>query len=250
MEGADDPRGINPWLRLLAVAVAVVVGALLLKVLPPIIVLALFVGGVAYVNARLKPSSSKRSKPSVADARVLGFQRSPTDPFGLVGYPLSLFSRGLDGQIVDVVWGSWRRLDVKVFEYRSVDGSGDAAPTRRFACALGAAPAGWPALSIEPEAFLTPAAERGPMRAVRLGDAFEARFDVRSDDEPFARQLLDQAVRDWMLASADPWGFEVNGRLVLAYRPAEDPVPTTEALEALGGFLDRIPKALQHGVQT
>jgi hypothetical protein len=240
---------MNPWLQLLGAAVAVVVGAVLLKVLPPIIVLALFVGGVAYLNARLKPTSSK-TKLSVADARVLGFQRSPTDPFGLVGYPLSLFSREQDGEIVDVLWGSWHRLDVKVFEYRSVDGPSDVAPTRRFACALGPAPADWPALSVEPEAFLTPAAERGPMRTVRLGGAFEGRFDVRSDDERFARQLLDRAVQDWMLASADSWGFEVNGRLVLAYRPAEGPVPTTEALEALGGFLDRIPKAAQHGVQT
>jgi hypothetical protein len=240
---------MNPWVRLLAAAVAVVMGALLLKVLPPIIVLAMFVGAVAYVNARLKPTSSK-SKRSVADARVLGLQRSPTDPFGLAGYPLSLFSREQDGEFVDVLWGSWHRLDVKVFEYRSVDDPGDAAPARRFACALGPAPAEWPALSVEPEAFLTPAAVRGPMRAVRLGGAFEARFDVRSDDESFARQLLDQAVRDWMLASDDPWGFEVNGRLVLAYRPSEGPVPTTEALEALGGFLDRIPKAARHRVQT
>jgi hypothetical protein len=241
---------MNPWLRLLGAAVAVVVGAMLLKVLPPIIVLALFVGGVAYVNARLKPSSSKKSKPSVADARVLGFQRSPTDPFGLVGYPLSLFSRGQDGEIVDVLWGSWRRLDVKVFEYRSVDGPSDTAPTRRFACALGPAPKEWPALSVEPEEFLTPAHERGTMRTVRLGGALDGRLDVRSDDERFARQLLDQRLQDWMLASADPWGFELNGRLVLAYRPAEGPVPTTEALEALGGFLDRIPKAARHRVQT
>jgi len=248
VEGADYPRGMNAWVRLLAAAGAVVAGALLLKVLPPIIVLALFVGGVAYVNARLKPTSSK-SKPSVADARVLGFQRSPTDPFGLLGYPFSLFSRGQDGEIVDVVWGSWRRLDVRVFEYRSADSPGDA-PTRRFVCVLGPAPAEWPALSVEPEAFLTPAAERGPMRTVQLGGAFEGRFDVRSDDEPFARQLLDQAVQEWMLASADPWGFEVNGRLVLAYRPAEGPVPATEALEALGGFLDRVPKAAQHRVQS
>jgi len=241
---------MNSWLRLLGAAVAVVVGALLLKVLPPIIVLALFVGGVAYVNARLKPSSSKRSKPSVADARVLGFQRSSTDTFGLVGYPLSLFSRGRDGEIVDVLWGSWHRLDVKVFEYRSLDGPSDTAPARRFACALGPAPAEWPALSVEPEGFLTPSHERGTMGMVRLGGAFDGRFDVRSDDERFARQLLDLRVQDWMLASADSWGFEVNGRLVLAYRPAEDPVPTTEALEALGGFLDHIPKALQHGLQT
>jgi hypothetical protein len=53
-----------------------------------------------------------------------------------------------------------------------------------------------------------------------------------------------------MLASADPWGFEVNGRLVLAYRPAEGPIPTREALDALGGFLDRIPKAARRRVQT
>ena len=239
---------MNAWLRLLAAAVAVVLAALLLKVLPPIIVLALFVGGVAYVNARLKPAS-RRLKPSVADARVLGFQRSPADPFGLIGYPLSLFSRGQDGEIVDVLWGSWHRLDVKVFEYRCAEGPGDVEPTRRFACALGPAPADWPALSVEPQEFLTPAVERSPMRTAGLGGAFEGRFDVRSDDEPFARQLLDPAVQDWMLASAEPWGFEVNGRLVLAYRPAEGPVPTTEALDALGGFLDRIPKGPGRRVQ-
>jgi hypothetical protein len=52
-----------------------------------------------------------------------------------------------------------------------------------------------------------------------------------------------------MLASADSWGFEVNGRLVLAYRPLEGPIPTVEALEALGGFLDRVPRAAQRRVQ-
>lgn len=249
MAGAVYPRDMNPWLRLLSVAVAVAVGALLLKLLPPIVVLALFVGGIAYANARLKPTSAK-TKPSVAEARVLGLKRSPTDPFGLLGYPLSLFSRGQDGEVVDVLWGSWRRLDVKAFEYRSTGSTSDAAAVRRFACALGPAPAEWPALSVEPEAFLTPAAERGPLRTVKVAAAaFDDRFDVRCDDDAFARQLLDPALRDWMLASADSWGFEVNGRLVLAYRPVEGPIPTIEALEALGGFLNRVPRAAQRRVQ-
>jgi hypothetical protein len=247
--GADDPRGLNPWLRLLAVAAAVVVAALLLKLLPPIIVLAAFVGGIAYVNARLKPISGK-TKPSVAEARVLGLERSPTDRFGLLGYPLSLFTRERDGELIDVLWGSWRRLDVKVFEYRSAASENDAATPRRFACALGPAPAEFPALSVEPKAFLTPAAQRGPLRAMQLGEGmFDDRFDLRCDDEVFARQLLDLALRGWMLASADSWGFEVNGRLVLTYRLVEGPITTMEALEALGGFLERIPKSAQRRVQ-
>ena len=247
--GADDPRGLNPWLRLLALVVAVVVGALLLKLLPPIVVLAMFVGGIAYVNVRLR-STSATTKPSVAEARVLGLERSPTDRFGLLGYPLSLFSREGDGEIVDVLWGSWRRLDVKVFEYRFAASEIDIAASRRFACALGPAPAEWPALSVEPKAFLTPAAQRGPLRAMQLGEGvFDDRFDLRCDDEVFARQLLDRALRDWMLASADSWGFEVNGRLVLTYRLVEGPITTMEALEALGGFLERIPKSAQRRVQ-
>lgn len=238
---------MKPWLRLLAAAGGVVVVALLLKLLPPIIVLALIVGGVAFVNARLKPTSA-RTRPSVAEARVLGLERSATDPFGLLGYPLSLFSRGHDGQIVDVLWGSWRRLDVKVFEYRSAHGGpGDGAATRRYACALGPAPAEWAPLSVEPEAFLTPVSERSPLRTVQIGVAsFDDRFDVRCDDEAVARQFLDPGVQEWMLVS-DSWGFEVNGRLVLAYRPVDGPVPTTEALEALGGFLERIPMTAQPG---
>lgn len=246
MEGADYPRRMKPWLRLLAAAGGVVVVALLLKLLPPIIVLALLVGGVAFVNVRLKPTSA-RSRPSMAEARVLGLERSATDPFGLVGYPLSLFSRGHDGEIVDVLWGSWRRLEVKAFEYRSAGGAGDVAAARRFACALGPAPAEWAPLSVEPEAFLTPISERIRLRTVQIGAApFDDRFDVRCDDEAFARQLLDPGVQEWMLAF-DSWGFEVNGRLVLAYRPVDGPIPTTEALEALGGFLERIPMAARSG---
>lgn len=246
---ADYPGDMNPWLRLLVGAVGVVVAALLLKLLPPIVVLALFVGGITYANARLKRSA--KTKPSAAEAQALGLERSPTDPFGLLGYPLSLFARGQDGEIVDVRWGSWHRLDVKVFEYRPSGSANDDGAARRFACALGPAPAEWPALSVEPEAFLTPASERGPLRTVELGaGAFDDRFVVQCDDEVFARQLLEPGLRDWMLALADPWGFEVNGSLVLAYRLAEGPVPTTEALEALGGFLDRVPKAAQRPVQT
>lgn len=240
---------MNPWLRLVFGAVGVVVAALLLKLLPPIVVLALFVGGLAYANARLKRSA--KAKPSVAEAKVLGLQRSPTDPFGLLGYPLSLFARGQDGEIVDVLWGSWHRLDVKVFEYRPSGSANDGTEARRFGCALGPAPVEWPALSVEPEAFLTPAAERGPLRTIELGaGAFDDRFVVRCDDEVFARQLLEPALRDWMLALADPCGFEVNGALVLAYRLVEGPVSATEALEALGGFLDRVPKTAQRPVQT
>jgi len=52
-----------------------------------------------------------------------------------------------------------------------------------------------------------------------------------------------------MLASADSWGFEVNGRFLLAYRPVQSPIPTAEALEALGGFLERVPKSAQRRVQ-
>lgn len=41
---------MSPWLRVLGLFGAVVLAALLLRVLPPLLVLALLIGGIVYAN--------------------------------------------------------------------------------------------------------------------------------------------------------------------------------------------------------
>jgi hypothetical protein len=45
---------MNPWLRVLAVFGVAIAAALFLKVLPPLLVLVFFVGGIAAVNLTLR----------------------------------------------------------------------------------------------------------------------------------------------------------------------------------------------------
>ena len=57
VSGSDTGR-MNPWLRVLAVFGAAIAAALLLKVLPPLIILVFFVGGIAAVNTLTVHESS------------------------------------------------------------------------------------------------------------------------------------------------------------------------------------------------
>lgn len=106
---------MNHRLRIAAIVAGAFVGALLLKVLPPIIVLAGFVVGSFVVTRTLK--TRMRHEAVVGEATTLGLRFEASDPFGLLGYPLSLFGRGVDGRIEAVRWGTWRGVEVKAFEF-------------------------------------------------------------------------------------------------------------------------------------
>lgn len=199
--------------------------------LPPLIVLLFFVGGIAGVNLGLK--RRVRSERAEFRSEAIGLRRERHDLFGLAGYPFALFSRCREASIDDVRWGGWRGLDVKRIDLTCATTSGEWA---RFACAI--APTG-PAivpLIIEAGVWETLLGEP-PFGAVDLGRGEAERpYVVRCDDPAFARALVGPGMPRWLDGLEEPWGFEVHGSLAMVYGP---PSAGVEArLERLQAFAE------------
>jgi hypothetical protein len=236
---------VNRWTAIVAGFVALVVAAFFLRLLPPIVVLVLFVAGAAYANTRLKRLA--KEEVGKTGAEVLGLRRETGDPFGLLAFPLALFSRTTDPGVDELVWGQWRGLDVTVFglgfDAPSLPGS-----TRRtaLACALARMDATFPSVIAEPQAMMT-SFERAPAaEAVELEDrAFDVEWNVWSDDPSFARELLDAPMRDWLRSLGDAWGIEVNGQMAVVYGPRPPRPDMFGVLESLKGLLEHVRSELR-----
>lgn len=233
---------MNPWARVLLVLVAAVGGALLLRVVPPLLVLSLFIGSVTYINYRFRRAVRKRPR---TGAELLGLKRETEDPFGILGYPIALFARGSDPAIDELVWGTWNGLDVRVFAVSLLAPTLPGHPPQRasFACALTPLEAELPAVVIEPSTFVT-RIERAPAApAVEIDDPrFVAGFHVWSEDPAFARELLVQDLRDRLGSFDSRWGVEVHGRIAMVYGPRPDRPDVVSILEALKDLLDQMPQ--------
>lgn len=237
---------MNRWLLVGAAVVVVVVAAYFLRALPPIVVLLLFVGGGTYVSTLLK----RKTKGEVVKtgAEMLGLKREAGDPFGLLAFPLALMARTSEPQIDELVWGPWRGIDVSVFGLTFDAPTLPGSPPRRsaFACALAQVDAGFPSVIAEPQALLT-SFERAPTAArVEVGDMpFDRAWNVWSDDESFARELLGPAMRDWLRSLGDDWGMEVHGKMAVVYGPRPGRPDVFVILEALKGVVEHIPTELR-----
>jgi len=237
---------MNPWVRLVLATGAVIAAALLLKVLPPFVVLAMLVVGVAALSWTLR----KRSKVEAVhgQATLLGLRREAGDPFGLRALPLSLFGRAPEGSIEDLMWGSWRGVEVRAFDYVFPSPLPGGSEVRRaFSCALGSIGASAPPVVVEPQSFVT--MFPGPPELDRVdvgGGRFANLFEVRSSDVDLARSLLSDRMIEWLLELDETWGFEVHERAALAYGPGPARAEPSQALDALTGFLDRLPESVRH----
>jgi hypothetical protein len=220
------------WGLVIGLLVAAALVAVALKALPPGIVVVAALGGWAYGSYRF--NRRKKAVEANLEPGALGLQRADGDPFGLAGLPLELLRRGsVAGGVDNVLWGSWRAQDVKVFDFRyTSNDDGD----RRFTCALIALERDVPPVVVEPKMFFTPHAERGQLPVIEMEDrAFDETFDVRAQDPRLVASLLDDDTRQWMERQND-MAFEMNGRMVLTYMQWErrDPFALLEAAAELG----------------
>lgn len=243
--GPPYTRGVNPWLRLIAVLAAVIVAALLLKVLPPIVVLVAFVGGVAYMNHLLKAQVKAEARGDAV--AMLGLSRESEDPFGLLGYPLALFGRGPDPRVEDLVWGRWRGLDVRRFDVSFEHPlAGPQAERPRFACAIAPLGANVPHLVVEPITFVMRLASEAPAPQVATGfERLDGAFVVRCGDPEFVRDLIDEHMASWLAGLGEDRGFEVTGSLAMQYGPASVAGDVMNQLEFLQAFLEHVPEGLR-----
>lgn len=237
LSGSDTGR-MNPWLRVLAVFGVAIAAALFLKVLPPLLVLVFFVGGIAAVNLTLR--RRVKNERGAHRRETLGLKRGKGDPFGLLDYPFALFSRCELAAIEDVRWGSWRGLDVKRFDLSCSTPSGG--ERTWFACAIGPAGPSIVPLVVEAEAMAALLAEPA-MGKVDVGSPGPGRpYVVRCDDPAFARAIVGPPMLRWIGGLEEPWGFEMRGSLAVVYgRPSSG---VEDTLERLQGFAELAQSAL------
>lgn len=233
-------------MRLLAAVAAVVAAALLLKLLPALAVLALFVAGLALVTRALKQRSEQEAV--AGRAALLGLRPEAGDPgFELRTLPFTLFARVPDGRIDDAMSGTWRGVEVRIFGYLfTSDLPGGTQVQRAVSCAVAPISASVPAVVVEPRSFVAtlvepPALERVDVASGRFAEV----FDVRTAAPDFATSLVDEGMRRWLLGTGEVWGFEVRDRVALAYGPGADRADPTPVLDALVGFLDRLPETVR-----
>jgi hypothetical protein len=177
------------------------------------------------------------------EARRLGLEWSPTDPFELLDTPFALFrwSRAASSEFDNVLSGSWHGFAVRVFDYAYARGENR---ERRLSCALVGIPGGWPTTVIRPEGATTTLADHVAMPDIEFeSESFNRAFDVRSDDPRFASALVDAQMMAWLLQLGNGWGFEIRGRWILGYRDQVLPWEVGEVLSTIEAFVERIPRA-------
>jgi len=228
------------WGLVFGLLVGVALVAVVLQALPPFVVVALAILGAVLGLRRYR--AGRRVEKERAEANALGLERSPDDRFGLGGLPFQLLARGGgEASVENVMWGTWRALDVKLFDFRCRSAEDAPGEARRFVCAVIPIEADCPPVVIEPKTFFTPAADLGPLDPLDPApEGFEGVYDVRTTDRAFADALLQDDLRRWIIETEEDVGFEVSGRIMLCYAPYRRR-DAFALLEVATGFGQRIP---------
>jgi hypothetical protein len=229
---------MGPWVRLLGLFVGIVFVVLLLKVLHPLLVLAMLIGGIVYLNHVLtvKPKLERTT------AELLGLEVMPDGPTEILAYPFALLDRP-QALVRDVMVGPWRGVEVHLFDLETtssvpVPGSDG---VRRWSCVLAPLPFETPHLVAEPRAFLTAEPDRPNLSVCTVeSQRLASAFDIRSEDPVFASSFLRDGVADRLLDQEDRIAVETRGRMVLLYGPVMPAKDRDLLLETLLGFLDAV----------
>jgi hypothetical protein len=228
------------WAAVLGVLLGAALAAAVLKTLPPVVFIALAVAAGSYGYYRYR--SATVVPPQQLEASTLGLERAAVDRFGLLGYPLRVLGRGTHRSIEDLLFGTWRTLEVKLFDLRYVESDGR---EKRLCCAVAPVDVDAPTTLVEPRTFFTPREAFGDLGQLTVGPpAFRETFEVRGIDPTFCEALLDERMRTWLLQAAG-WGFELSGRWIACYAPRAGTRDALGLLQALSSFVDHVPSTVR-----
>lgn len=206
-------------------------------------VIAAVIGGLVYSYVQ----KQKRREAWALAAFQLGFEFSHDDPFGLDRLPFDLFSKGDGRGAENVAWGTYREMEVRVFDYwyyeERRDSEGKTSRTYyRFSCALAELTSALPGISIRPEGLWSRLKDQVGFRDIDFeSEEFNRAFDVNATDKRFASYLVDPRMMHWLLATRDGWCYEIAGRHALCYCKRVEPARMRLLLEAVRAFRDHIP---------
>lgn len=206
----------------------------------------LVAAGAAYLAYYLR---KKRREELAAMAFQLGLDFSADDPFGCLSYPFALLTKGDGRGTENVMWGAWREMPVRGFDYwyyeESTDSKGNRTKTyHRYSCAVTEIDAACSHLMIDRENLFTSLADRLGLRDIEFeSEDFNRRFNVKSEDPKFANDIIDARMIRWLLQTDGAFRFEVCGRWLLAYskkRRPQELVPLFGTLQQLREHVPRV----------
>ena len=201
----------------------------------------------AYLSYYFK---KKRREALALMARQLGLEFAPEDPLATLGYPFSLLARGDGRGVENVMWGTWRQMPVREFDYWYYDESTDSDGRRtrtyhRFSCAVTEIDAACSHLTICRETFFTALADRIGLRDIEFESAeFNGRFNVKSKDRRFANDFIDARMMRYLLGADPAFEFEVCGRWLLCYSKKRRPPELIPLLGTLEGLREQVPRVV------
>ncbi len=175
-------------------------------------------------------------------ATQLALTYSQDDPFGLLDLPFTLFTKGDDRSVENVVSGVWQQAAVTAFDYAYAEGSGKSRTDYRFDCAIVPIDADCPRLLIGPETALTSLAGAMSFHDLQFeSEAFNDAYHVRCEVPKFASDVLDARMMEWLLADGSGYTFEVVGNRLLVAGPRIDPAALVGLLGVAHGFSRHVP---------
>ena len=180
-------------------------------------------------------------------ASQLSLTYAAEDPFGTLGEPFALFSKGEGRGIDNMVAGAWQGLDVRAFDYwyytETTDGKGNRSRSySRFECVMLPVNAACSPLTIEHENLFTRIADHLAMHDIEFeSEDFNKTFNVKSPDKKFANDFIDARMQAWLLANGAGLSFEVVGDRFLCITGKMDPSGIPAMLATAKAFHDQIP---------
>jgi hypothetical protein len=197
------------------------------------------IGYLAYAAQRARRQGFQRM------ATQLNLSYSRVDPLGLLGYPFTLFSKGDERKLENVMFGAWQEVEVVAFDFMYAEGSGKSRTDYYFDCAIVPIDADSPRLLIEHENLLTSIAGALSFHDQQFeSDAFNQEYRVHCEVPKFANDVLDARMMQWLLDNGSGYAFEVVGDRVLVAGPRIRPAELLGLLGVARGFTQHVPKVV------
>ena len=211
-------------------------------------VFSLFIIIVVLSGRILRRRERERRRKLKAFADKLGLEFSLKDPLSMLVRYKDVDSLRIRGnhKLFNVIRGSFKGLDVALFDHKcEMYGYGGVGAIWNYTrCAIFAGMK-LPRLNLRSQGIMDKIGDIGESKDVdvELGDwDFDGKYYVRSDDEAFAREVLGEVMRDYLLG-VFPIQVETGGDMLLVssekrLRPEE----MEDLLETALGVFERMPK--------
>lgn len=191
--------------------------------------------------------AKKRREEFAQVAKSLGLRYAPRDPFRLKRLPFALMKRGDGRGAENVMWGPWKGIKLRVFDYWYYEQTRDAQGHTsrnysRFSCALSRLPFPAPHVTISRENVFTRIADHVGLEDIAYeSEEFNRSFNVKCADSKFATDLVDARMMEWLLSTGKEWSFELVGPRLLCYSGRRSPSDLMPLLETMKGFREHVP---------